>query len=728
MQNEPTFERKHGEVQTKPLTKWEKEPDVLTLQKDLAMARQWNQEHVSRVDDWLNMRNIEGKYRPKVKKNQSSVQPKLIRRQAEWRYSALSEPFLSSEKMFTVSPETWEDVKAARQNEMLLNYQFRTKLNPVKFIDEYVRTTVDEGTCIIRLGWKRETKQVETEVPIWNYMQVEDPQFLEQLQQAIALKTQNPQGFEDLPEEMKKAVEYTLESQIPVMAMNSGETTMVTEEKVIKNHPTLDILHYKNVFLDPSCEGDISKASFAILSFETSKAELMKDGRYTNLEQVLWSSQTPLHQPDHASNTDDSAQFEDELRKRVVAYEYWGWYDVEGNGVLTPIVATWIGNVMIRMEENPFPDQELPLVIVPYLPIKRSVTGEPDAELLQENQAILGAVTRGMIDLMGRSANGQTGFAKGTLDVVNRRRYDKGDDYEFNPGSSPQAHIFQHTYPEIPNSAMNMLGLQNQEAESLSGVKAFSGGLSGEAYGDVAAGIKGMLDASAKREMSILRRLAQGMEEIGRKMAAMNAAFLEEDEVVQVTNEEFVKVSRDDLMGEFNYKVDIATSEVDESKAQDLGFMLQTLGNTVPWEITQSLLAEIARLKRMPALEHKIQQFKPEPDPVETKMKELEVAKLDAEINRIRSQTALDQAKAQSEIADARKVASEADLKDLDFVEQETGTKHERDMDRLSAQASANQDLEITKRILAPEEGVRNREQGISEAIGFKRIAPALTP
>ncbi|MFP3693873.1 hypothetical protein, partial [Burkholderia sp. SIMBA_048] len=76
------------------------------------------------------------------------------------------------------------------------------------------------------------------------------------------------------------------------------------------------------------------------------------------------------------------------------------------------IVATWIGDTLIRMEKNPFPDQKLPFIIIPYLPVKREAFGEPDAELLEDNQKILGAVTRGMIDLLGRSANGQQGFAK----------------------------------------------------------------------------------------------------------------------------------------------------------------------------------------------------------------------------------------------------------------------------------------------------------------------------
>jgi len=315
------------------------------------------------------------------------------------------------------------------------------------------------------------------------------------------------------------------------------------------------------------------------------------------------------------------------------------------------------------------------------------------------------------------------------LDVVNKRRYQAGDDYEFNPQTgNPASHIYQHQYPSIPDSAMNMMMLQNQEAEALTGVKAFSGGLSGETYGEVAAGIRGMLDAASKREMGILRRLAQGMEEIGRKIIAMNSQFLSDEEVVQVTNEEFVRISRDDLVGEFNLKVDIATAEFDEAKAQDLGFMLQTLGNTVPFEITKKILMEIARLKRMPELTEDIKRFEPEPDPLEQKLKELEIAKVEAEIMRLQGQAQLDQAKVQSELADARRLGSEADLKDLDFIEQETGTKHLRDLDKQKAQAEGNKELEITKRLLTPDEtSGANKAKEVSEALGYQQLTRSLT-
>jgi hypothetical protein len=720
------------------LTEWANEPSAAKLNEDLLASKPAHDAFMLKVDRWNNLTNVTGSAKPAKVKGRSQVQPKLVRRQAEWRYSALSEPFNSSEKMFDVSPTTFEDADSARQNELVLNWQFRSKLRRVKFIDNYVRAGVDEGSAVVRVGWHRITKTVEEEAPVWEYQVPSDAKQVEQLEAAMVLKDENPRAYkEDVDPAIQAACAFYVETGQVNVAVQVGTQT-VQVEKVIENRPTLDLLNLKNVYFDPSCGEDIQKAGFTVISFETSQAELKKEpNRYKNLEHVNWEAAATIADPDHMpQSTDTNFNYADALRKRVVAYEYWGLYDIHNTGELVPIVATWIGSVIIRMELNPFPDQKHPLVVAAYMPIKRQALGEPDAELLEENQKILGAVTRGMIDLMGRSANAQQGFAKGFLDVMNRRKFEAGQDYEFNPTMPVALAHVEHKYPEIPQSAMLMLQLQNQEAEALTGVKAFSGGLSGNAYGDVAAGIKGILDAAAKREMAILRRLADGLVEIGKKIIAMNAVFLSEEEIIRVTNkkpvgmghnggppldaEDFVTVKREDLQsvaGEFDLKVDISTAEIDNNKAQDLAFMLQTMGNNMDFNMTKMILVEIARLKRMPELAHKIEAFEPKPDPMQQQLLQLQIQKETMEIQKLQSDIALNQAKAMELGAKAEKTV-------VDTVEQETGTEHARNMELAVAQGGANQDLEVTKALVKARKPEESRPD-LEAAVGFNALTKA---
>lgn len=681
------------------LTDWENEPSVQNLKEDLEGAKQSHEEIKAKIQKYTDLRNITGNAKIKKVKGRSTIQPKLIRRQAEWRYSALSEPFLSSDKIFKVEPRTWEDAKSAIDNELILNYQFDIKINKVKFIDDYVRTCVNDGTVIIQIGWDRKTHIEKVEVPVLEYFLIdttnpENEEEINKLTQAINLKTENPNEFSNLPIELQEACNYYIENDIstPVTA-KVVNTQEVNKEVVDENKPIIKIIDPKNFYIDPSCEGDINNAKFIINSFQTCKADLQATGLYKNLDLINLESSALIDDTEFKTNTPKDYQFKDAPRKIFVAYEYWGYYDIHNNGELVCIVATWVDDVLIRLEESPFPDGKPPFVIVNYMPVAKSVFGESDADLLEDNQKTLGALYRGNIDLLGRSANAQQGIAKGFLDVVNQSRFNRGEDYEYNPTISPDIGIYQHKYPEINQTSMVMLDLQNQEAESLTGVKSFSGGMSGNAYGDVAAGIRGMLDAASKREMNILRRLAQGIKEIGLKIIAMNSIFLSDEEVIRITNEEFKRIRREDLKGQYDLKVDISTPEIDQVKAQELAFMLQTLGNTMDFNVTKILLTEIARLRKMPELAHAIKTYEPQPDPLTEQLKQLQIEKAQLELEELKSKIELNSAK-------ARETASNADNKDLDFVEKQTGVSHNRELEKQKAQAEANQDLAVTKGII----------------------------
>ena len=652
-----------------PLTEWENEPSVRDLKKDFEAARNNHDAQTSKIRSWLDNLNVEGAARIKKQKGRSTMVPKLIRKQAEWRYGALSEPFLSQDDIFKAEPRTWKDKQAAYENVLILNYQINTQIDKVRFVDEYVRAAVDEGTVIVRVGWEFDEEEKEVDVPVIEVRPLQDPM---QVQEKIA-------AGEPPIEQVQTGVRKELQTV----------TTL--------NQPTVEVCPYTDVIVDPTCNGDIEKANFIIYRFETSMSELEKGGKYTNLDQIDMEANSILSDPDESESTVNSFQFQDKPRKKFVAYEYWGYWDIDNSGRTKPFVATWVGDVMIRMEENPFPDQKLPFILVQYLPKRNEIYGEPDGELLEDNQKVLGAVTRGMIDIMGRSAASQKGTRVDALDVTNRRKFENGEDYEFQAHIDPRQAFYDHVYPDIPQSAQFMIEMQQMEAESLTGVKAFHQGISGDAFGSVATAARGAMDASGKREIGILRRLSKGIQEIGYKIIAMNGEFLSDEEVIPITDEEFVSINRENLVGRFDLVLDISSAEMDNIKAQELAFMLQTMGNTMPPEMSQIILADIARLRKMPELSKRIQEYKPQPDPIaeETRMMELEklraeVAKLQGEAQNQQASGMLDMAKVQTEQMKAKHLGSQADKMDLDFLEEEAGVTHQRDLQKQGAQAQAN--------------------------------------
>ena len=658
----------------KNLVDWQNPPTIKDLKKDLSEALPSHNTHVDKVNGWISA--LRGELKIKVQEGRSKVQPKLIRKQNEWRYSALEEPFLSTDDMFVVNPVTHLDVDAARQNMLVLNKQFRVDIPKVQFINKYVRTAVNTGTVIVKLNWEVERGTVIEEVPVYT-------QTAEELYAVLQQKVMSG----EMPEEEAMAI---MESGTPIQI---GVEPQEVEKEII-NRPVLQVRDSRNIIIDPSCEGDIDNAQFIIDKFLTDMSSLRKDSRYSNLDKIsekeYSTSITDYSYYDSEFRNDPNFSFNDKPRKKLMAYEYWGYWDINGDGIVKPIVATWVGDTIIRLEENPYPDKKLPFVIVQYLPPDvDTIYGDADASLLKDNQDIIGAISRSMIDLIGRSANAQQGVRKDLLDPINRDKFNKGLDFEYNPVANLGDAIYMTKLPELPRSTLEIIQMQNNEAEALTGVKAFAGGITSQALGDSVGGIRSALDATAKRELSILRRLSEGLKQIGRKIMAMNAVWLSDEEIIRVTDDEFVAIKRSDLAGNFDLTLTVSTAEMDNQKASELAFMLQTLGNSVPFDISKIILCKIADLRKLPDLSKMIAEYQPQPDPLMQEKAQLECELLRAQIanehakaNENAVDVQLKQAKTQSELAKAGKLSSETDKMDLDYVEQASGLQQERELEK----------------------------------------------
>ena len=679
---------------------WKKIPTVEDLKADLTSAQPSHQAHCDKIDKWL--KKLAGEIQASVKpvKGRSQIQPKLIRKHAEWRYSSLEEPFLSTKDLFDIDPMTAEDVNGANENEILINYQWNTKINKVRFINEYVRTAVDEGTVIVQVGWlhEKEKRKVNVAVKLTP----------EQLQMKLySMVSQGQLTQEEAIAKMQDPNEYV-------------QWVKREQEYVKHNHPVVRVCEYDRVIVDPTCEGDMEKAQFVIVPTETSISELLKDGTYDLSELFTDSTMSEIDKSkiddDTFYSTFSSSQrekqlnpftFKDVARKKLTMYEYYGYWDVDGDNKTRAIKAVWIGNTLIKLEELPFPDNKLPFVLVQFMPERKSIYGTPDGKLIEDNQDILGAVLRGIIDIMGRSANGQQLLAKDFLDPINQLKYDKGENAYFNPGKDPRLSVHMQTFPEIPNSAMQMIDLLNTDAESLTGVMAFNTGISGQALGNTATGVRGALDSASKRELGILRRLSQGIEQIGRKMIAMNSEFLSDEEVIRVTNKEFRTIKKDDLAGDYDLRVNISTAESDNQKIEKLAFMMQTGQQSMDPEEAKLVRAEIYKLQKMPDLADKVLSYQPQPDPMAQKLQELEIRKLETDIEKNQADIADKYARAGENKIDAEMKAakvdeirantrvkhSTADQQDQEFLQKDLGMdkQHEMNMENLKGQQTMEQ-------------------------------------
>ena len=705
------------------LTEWVGEPSFADLKSDHDEADGSRQTQLSNI--LMYRQNMEGgpildeKIRDRGK---STQRPLVIRKQAEWAYPIMEEPFLSTHDMFQVQPRGGDDEDSAKQNGMLLNWFMSTKLNKTSFIGEMVRTLYDEGTVIVKNGWTIDEKEIEVESMEPVYGTPEESYAA--LQQAV----QNGEMDEAQAQAM-------IEMGEPVQIGEKKVTNV--ELKTVKNHPTLEVCDNTNIIVDPTCDGDISRAQFIIHEYETDYATLKEQeyveskvmdaegnvsvessGIYKNLDEVQFDVDYTTTYDDSDSEDKGTFFFKDKPRKKVRAYEYWGFWDIHGKGKLTPIVATWIGEVMVRIDKNPYAHQELPFAVARYMPRKKEFWGQPDGELLKENQETIGIYTRAMHDQTITNSLGQRLVDETLFNSPSQwQAFQKGNDARFRPGADPTSMIWKSKIDPIDKSAFEMISYQRSDAESIIGQKAFSQGISGDSLGTSVGGIRTAMDATSKRKLGVLRRISDELlGTLARHMLINAQEFVDEETIVRLTDGEFTSVFKQDIQMEFDLRVEINTPEKEQEISDKIAFMYQTMGNDAPLDLRKIFMKKWATINKMPDMVKDIDEIQdPGPSEAQQAMEKiqmenatLENEKLRAEIANIyadRDNTSMHTFETDARIDDnadkktssanvqnaqARKLKSETDDIDRNFIDEVDGNKRDRDVEDQQFAADVN--------------------------------------
>ena len=623
------------------------------LKDDMQSADNLRLDVVTKVEAWRAQYN--GNLYGNEEDGKSKIVSRDIKRQDEWQHASLKDPFLSSPDIIKCVPITAEDRTSAEQNELVLNYQFTRKFNRYKFMTDCIKLLTTEGTLVVKTSWEYRDETEEVAYPVY-----------------------------DIDEDGE--------------VYQSG-VKMVKQIKVLENKPFAEPCRIEDVYVDPTCMGDLDKCQFIIHRYETDISTLRSCKKYK--KELLDKVSLDLRKDSSDFTEEDETQFtfNDDPRKKILVHEYWGNYDIHGTGIAKPIICTWVNNIIIRLQDNPYPDKKIPFVIVANNSIPFHTNGEANAEMIGDNQKLTTAIKRGIIDNMANSNNGQRGIKKGALDVVNRKRFLRNKHFEYN-GS--QTDFFEGSYNSIPNSVFNMLEFINNETESITGVKGFAGGINGGGLGNTATSARGALDAVAVRRLDIVRNIAENLiKPVMRKWVSYNSEFLRDEEVIRITNEEFVPIRKDDLQGDIDIEIEVSTAEDDSAKGQQLSFLLQTLGQQIEPKMMNMLMAQLAKLNKMPDLAKSIKEYQPEPNPLAIREQELKIEKLEVEIYERRSRAEenevdkrLKTANAVLAEAKARGIDTETDTKDLAFIKKATGEELEEDFAKEEHSADVKKSLQ----------------------------------
>jgi hypothetical protein len=611
---------------------------LIHLKSDYKAAEITKTANDNKVAKWMNILNSAPLGNEERFKSQYVSQ--LTRKLAGWQIPSIVEPFTSAEDIVDCKPATHADKLTSDQSEALLNFQFCREFDRFSFITDLVTEVVHKGTCFVKTGWVFDATTETKERPTFEAHPITGE----------AVHT----GYEEYEEQVTKV-----------------------------NHPTVEIVDLLDIRIDPTCRGNLKKANFIIHDFETSLSELRADPRYENLDDLKGQLQRD-HTFLQRKNVDSTFTFEDEARKRFIVHEYWGKYDLNDDGIAEPIVVAWVGETIIRQEENPFPGGELPFERAVYKRMPGYIYGTPLAEEVGNDQRIDTVLHRGIFDDLKSANNGQRGIKKGFTDDINLAKFKAGKDFEYN---TSMADVWEGKYTPINNSVFNVIQATQQSAESASGVKAFEHGSGGNSLGSTAAAVNATTSSSAKREMQIIRGIAEEcIIPVLRKWLAYDSMFLEAEQVIAVTDEEFQVIKRDDLAGKVDIKMSLATQESKALKADRLAFLMQTMGPNMQPDESKMIMADMLKLNDMPSLAKALMERQPPPpDPMQVQTQQLQIAMLQAQLDNERAKAAENHVDAQLKTAKARDLNASADMKDLDYVQKGSGQTQQDKLDEASA-------------------------------------------
>lgn len=533
-------------------------------------------------------------------KNRSQIVMREIAKQIEFQKPNITEPFLSTSHpvRVTFSKKTYV--------EKYLNTHFTGVFNRDGFIEQLVDVKLREGTAWVRSGWKS-TKKTEEKVLT--------------MDEILAI-----------PEE-------------PTSIESNGDGTFSVEyETLDENHGTARVCRNEHCYPDPGAK-TLDEMQFFAEKRMVTISDLRKTGFYSEdkIDELVSklsdkNSQSGGNSLEYQRDGDGEEygqdyrhQTEDDPRKKVSIIEYWGYYDLNGDGITEPILATWAEHEDVNLEltENPLPRQNIPYYNDVYSARPFSLWGNALAYFIGDNQRVKTGIMRGIIDNMSLANNGQKFIKKGTLDYINFKRMRNGERHiVVNKADG----IEDGTFNQLPSSIFNTLSMVTQETEQLAGTNASGPSLSNDSLSKEDTGSMQMT-MSQQRMAALVRSTSNTICKIMKDWITMAEVFLDNSQIDDLFSED---EQTDFFALKGSNKAVIALkvgTDVNRTvKMQQLNMLLQQskqLGQSVPPDTFNELVAEMFELFNMYDKAEELRKYKPEPNPMQQKAQMLELQKLE---------------------------------------------------------------------------------------------------
>ncbi len=476
----------------------------------------------------------------------------------EWMMPSLMRVFTAAQDIIVIEPVGGEDVESAEQHQALINYQFTYKMDGFTKFYTWFKDALIYGLGVVKLTWETFYDKRE-----FSYEELTQEQFQ-------ALASQQNISIEAFDEYEVANVELYSPEKGEIERTVLPSTTMYKNVKgfikrITYSGPWLETIPVSSFYIEPGARS-VREANFVAHRVRRTLdylKRMQREGVYHNVENLIPNVEGDEEDYDkyyllesqskHGKDVDDLPDIPGREYKWV--WECWVKLDVDGDGLLEPLLVTICDDVVLRVEENPFDHGEPPFeTIVPIIDCHK-IYGVSITDLVLEFQRLKTALYRNVFDNVAFSINNWF--------LVRR---DSGTDITALAQVKPGSVVFTEDVNEgvremtprpLPPGIFNLFEYLDSSKENRTGVTRYNQGLNAASLNKTATGISAIMTASQQRIELIARLFAEtGVKHLFRKMISLNQQFITNDFVLRLFGKPLM-ISPDKLDGSFDLMVNV---------------------------------------------------------------------------------------------------------------------------------------------------------------------------
>lgn len=535
------------------------EDDILrAVKKDRDAAVQAQANFAERIKSCYNAYHaiVDAKYNIP---GRSSIVSSDVMDTIEWMMPSLMRVFTASHDIVVIQPVGGEDVTAAEQHQALLNYQFNYKMEGFTKFYTWFKDALIYGFGVIKITWETfyEKKSLF-------YEEMTEDEFT-----ALSVQTnisiESFDEYEDVSVIKSEDAEGNKTETVETATMYRNVVAFI--KKNVYSGPWIENIPVSSFYIEPGARS-VREANFVghrVRRTMDYLRRMEREGIYHNVSEVIPYAEGDSEYSELAQITElegDYAGLNKELiptpsdgREYKWVWECWVKLDIDGDGLLEPLLVTFTDDVLLRVEENPFDHGEPPFeTLVPIVDCHR-LYGISITDMVVEFQRMKTSLYRNIFDNIAFSVNN-------FYLVARNSGTDIGALINVKPGAVVFTEDVNQSVREMKPETMaptifNLFEYLDTCKENRSGITRYSQGLDSKSLNSTATGVSAIMTASQQRIELIARLLAEtGVKYAFRKMIALNQQFITDKMVLRLFNKP-LEITPDKLDGSFDLMVNV---------------------------------------------------------------------------------------------------------------------------------------------------------------------------